>query len=513
MAQRAGWFDTPEFTGILPDAGPSGTLAPKDQSAEQTPQSETESEAISQRGTAMPSETPPKTRPSPARQPDAPTSTAPTSTAITDGGQETGRATSASTPDPQDTSARASRTGGSHSAAMPEDNDAGPETGPTPTTRQHSRVRDADSGMQVTVPVRDEEARAPDAQVTRAEPPQVPSFDIVRVERSGEAVIAGRAAPGSRVTVLRDGQTVARSEANTRGEFVAIPHRPLPSGQLQLTLRAEGPESNETRESERVVVIDIPRGPGGNASERAGQGRESPTQASGQRDGDGSARVATQPSQDGLQRTRDPSTAQAMRSMAATPDAHGDTDNGPGTRGDAPIAVLVPRAGPGAVELLQRPAGETGLEDRQLVLDAVQYTVDGGITIRGQAPAGALVVAYLNATELARTRASADGDWTMTPDAEVSPGLHTLRIDQLGPEGRVQASISTPFANQPMVDELEEDDSMVVIQPGDNLWTIARRIYGQGWEYTLIYRANRDQIGNPDLIYPGQVFVVPEATE
>jgi nucleoid-associated protein YgaU len=51
---------------------------------------------------------------------------------------------------------------------------------------------------------------------------------------------------------------------------------------------------------------------------------------------------------------------------------------------------------------------------------------------------------------------------------------------------------------------------MVVIQPGDNLWTIARRTYGAGWEYTLIYRANRDQIADPDLIYPGQVFVVPE---
>jgi nucleoid-associated protein YgaU len=121
-----------------------------------------------------------------------------------------------------------------------------------------------------------------------------------------------------------------------------------------------------------------------------------------------------------------------------------------------------------------------------------------------------MVVAYLNETELARTRAPADGDWTMSPSAEVPPGLHTLRIEQVGPDGAVQASVSTPFANQPMVDDLEDNEGMVVIQPGDNLWTIARRSYGQGWEYTLIYRANRDQIRDPDLIYPGQVFVVPE---
>jgi nucleoid-associated protein YgaU len=192
----------------------------------------------------------------------------------------------------------------------------------------------------------------------------------------------------------------------------------------------------------------------------------------------------------------------------------GQPSTGAGTRqrqrGDSPIAVLVPREGTGEVEVLQRPSGETGLADRKLVLEAVQYTVDGGISISGRAPSEAMVVAYLNETELARVRTPTDGDWTMAPEADVPPGLHTLRVDQLGPAGEVQASVTTPFANQPMVDELDQDEGMVVIQPGDNLWTIARRTYGQGWEYTLIYRANRDQIRDPDLIYPGQVFVVPE---
>jgi len=53
--------------------------------------------------------------------------------------------------------------------------------------------------------------------------------------------------------------------------------------------------------------------------------------------------------------------------------------------------------------------------------------------------------------------------------------------------------------------------SRVIIQPGDNLWTIARHIYGRGIQYTIIYEANRDQIRDPDLIYPGQVFATPKA--
>jgi hypothetical protein len=49
----------------------------------------------------------------------------------------------------------------------------------------------------------------------------------------------------------------------------------------------------------------------------------------------------------------------------------------------------------------------------------------------------------------------------------------------------------------------------VTIRRGDNLWIIARRVYGAGIRYTTIYAANREQIRDPNLIYPGQVFIVP----
>ena len=524
-------------------------------------------------------------------------------------------------------------TGQTQAGTRPAEQAAGQAAAGPTETGEAPAPRDPDSGMQLTVPARDSAAEAPQgAEVAEVPARQLPSFDIVRVERSGEAVIAGRAAPRSRVTVLQDDQPIATAEADARGEFVAIPHRPLPPGQRQLTLRAEDPESGETSESDRAVVIDIPRMPDddaapaaaasrtaeANTSERgpqvatrgdsdadahsdgdrqsgpsdtpgkqtagpagpetredggagrAAKGDDTPdpvaargqgeaftvpappdagtddaaapaatvtdvpepagggaaaTATSGETGDDAGARVTTRQEDTGAGAGGDRIATRAMRPRAAAPRQGGagtrsdsapvsTSDSAPdsatGGRGGAPIAVLVPREGTGEVEVLQRPSGETGLADRELVLEAVQYTVDGGVSLSGRAPARALVVAYLNESELARTRAAADGDWTMAPEADVPPGLHTLRVDQLGSEGQVRASVSTPFANQPMVDDLDEDEGMVVIQPGDNLWTIARRTYGQGWEYTLIYRANRDQIRDPDLIYPGQVFVVPE---
>jgi nucleoid-associated protein YgaU len=53
-------------------------------------------------------------------------------------------------------------------------------------------------------------------------------------------------------------------------------------------------------------------------------------------------------------------------------------------------------------------------------------------------------------------------------------------------------------------------DQTFVVQPGNSLWRIARRSYGEGLRYTVIYEANKDHIRDPDLIYPGQVFVIPQ---
>lgn len=46
--------------------------------------------------------------------------------------------------------------------------------------------------------------------------------------------------------------------------------------------------------------------------------------------------------------------------------------------------------------------------------------------------------------------------------------------------------------------------SMVVVRRGDSLWRISRRIYGRGARYTTIYRRNKNQIRDPNLIYPRQ---------
>lgn len=89
-----------------------------------------------------------------------------------------------------------------------------------------------------------------------------------------------------------------------------------------------------------------------------------------------------------------------------------------------------------------------------------------------------------------------------TPEAKPAPES----IAQPDIPTMVAVSVGDPNA-------LRFASGKAIIRRGDNLWTIARRVYGEGIKYTTIYQANTGQIRDPDRIYPGQVFELPEGAE
>src|SRR5262245_12955131 len=81
-----------------------------------------------------------------------------------------------------------------------------------------------------------------------------PAFDIARIEPTGEAVIAGRAAPGATVELLRNGELHDRTVADQSGQFAMVPH-PLPPGTYDLTLRAKRPDGTQATAKQSVAVV------------------------------------------------------------------------------------------------------------------------------------------------------------------------------------------------------------------------------------------------------------------
>ncbi|MFK0693027.1 LysM peptidoglycan-binding domain-containing protein, partial [Mesorhizobium sp. IMUNJ 23033] len=83
------------------------------------------------------------------------------------------------------------------------------------------------------------------------------------------------------------------------------------------------------------------------------------------------------------------------------------------------------------------------------------------------------------------------------------------------PEAGAPAEVAaaTPAVPETVAPKLEPADSAVIIRRNDTLWRISRRVYGRGVRYSTIYLANQDQIRNPDRIWPGQVFKVPQKSK
>ncbi len=151
-----------------------------------------------------------------------------------------------------------------------------------------------------------------------------------------------------------------------------------------------------------------------------------------------------------------------------------------------------------------------GLQGKaELRLDSLDYDTAGNLIVSGRAEPGSTVRSYIGDVLVGTGIAGAAGAWSISGDlAGLSAGSETtLRVVQETEPGRITDEVVTPFLIP--AEETRTAPGQVVIQPGNTLWHIAQETYGGGLKYTLIYRANRDRIDDPDLIYPGQVFTLP----
>jgi len=287
-----------------------------------------------------------------------------------------------------------------------------------------------------------------------------PTFDIVRISKDGTAVVAGRAPPGAIVRLSLDGKILAEVPVSHRGEWVAVIDQPLPSGHAELDLLATMADGR-TVTSDAVVALMVP-------------GREAPPHA---------AAVSANAAPTGVAAPESPSV----------------------------LAVLLPKSGEGPAKLLQEPEPAGGPSSNELSVDTVDYDDKGNVVLSGSAPAGSRVLTYVDNKPVGVSQADRNKGWQLKPTAEVSPGSHTLRVDQVDQAGRVVSRIELPFVRTAAAEVLAITAARfrVIVQPGNSLWRIARRVYGDGIRYTVIYQANDGQIRDPDMIFPGQVFNLP----
>ncbi len=283
-----------------------------------------------------------------------------------------------------------------------------------------------------------------------------PAFDVVNVEPAGEAVVAGRAAPNAKVELRDAGKMVAEATTDSAGEFVIIPPALSPGGHSLTLATGESPA-----ETSNAIPVAVPEPP-------------------------------------------------PKEVAAAEPSVKPDQPPSQIAAGPAPASAKV------AVQSIDAGAG-------------------GRLVAKGAAEPNATVRLYLSGAFVGDAKTNGDGRWSLTIEHGMAPGAYELRADQVNPAtaavvARAEAPFDIPASQQgapagSVVASADDKATAVVGSPSDlvvdsvqthhverghTLWGISQKYYGDGSRYQIIFAANTNQIRNPNLIYPGQLFVVPK---
>lgn len=413
---------------------------------------------------------------------------------------------------------------------------------------------------------------APSGAVQTPASPPAPRFDVVRVEPDGSAVIAGQAPAGADVRLMLDDAEVARTEADANGNFVALLSLPPESTSRVMRLMVDGAEDERSPQSVIIGPTAAPMPRSAAAPKVAGSGDakiavvpDAAQAVSDILDDESAGRtpgmvsglpVNSNTSTDTMEPETDHTAAPGSgpdvpQVLLADQDGIRVLQDAGAASGETPLSLdSIAYDAAGMVSLSGR--GTAGAEIR-IFLDGVQK-VNGEIGQDGQwtlaLPGVDPGVYALRAEELDAT--GAVSDTVATPFKREEPAL-IAALDpvakesaqkQLPDSGGANASqaVSSGGADQPVTDTPPQSTeggaiaptsdkldpaavssdldmpavsplprpTIVTVQPGATLWAIARDKLGEGTLYVQVFDANRDKIQNPDLIYPGQVFAVPE---
>ncbi len=257
------------------------------------------------------------------------------------------------------------------------------------------------------------------------------TFDIVRISKHGDAVLAGKSEPNIYIELLNNNEMIANFFSDANGEWIWVSDLPLTEGIKKFKLQHRDKEGIYYKSDQTVVILN-----------------------------DKSSK-------------------------------------------SKPIVAKLLDSDTETIDMLNQDSIGNGLS-----LDLVNYNSSGLILLKGRTLPNH-EVKFLNLNNIIGKSISNDfGKWEFAIKELELLNVKTIFTEINGEE------ISLPFSQV----DLEEyvnvyntnlEERNIVVEPGNSLWRIARKTLGGGIFYSEIYRNNLKRIKNPDLIYPGQVFNIP----
>lgn len=271
--------------------------------------------------------------------------------------------------------------------------------------------------------------------------PIAPSFDVVRIEKDGGAVVVGKAAPNAKVDLILNGKPFGSTKANAKGDWVFIPDKLIPAGDHQLVLESADAKTGTKVRSAQTIVI---------ALSKKKQAKPLVVVASN----DAPSKVLQQPQAE-AQPVKTPAILKpaAKKTMAEAP-APKAMAKAPETKKTARVepAAKVTQAVPEITEppkpvVNNKPvAAKMPLPAKQtLAFGTIDYNDNGNMVFSGTATAGKKIRLYVDNKFVGDTTSDENGKWIFSGRKDIRPGVHQLRADLLSSGGGVARRAAVPF--------------------------------------------------------------------
>ena len=309
---------------------------------------------------------------------------------------------------------------------------------------------DTEDKKEVIVPLVKEvvDAKPIEVKPTRKQAAETIKLEVIRVRPDGSLVIAGKGLPNSKVEIISGSKVIAVTTSDKIGDFVAVPEKQLESGEYFLSFR-------QTTEDKKVII--------------------------------------------------------ANKSVAI---------NVTGAKNDIPIVAIIDSEGKLGAKVIQAPGLDDNkqiskeekniIEDQRdpyiAILAITHDTKVGQLVLSGRAHNGVQINAGFTGKETSSTKIIND-EWTLSIPGKLIAGKQKVFAVLLGKDGKVLSENSIIISGK--IIQNANGKTFVVVQKGDALWNIAYQRLGVGNRYIDIVKLNKNKITNPDLIYPKQLFIIP----
>ena len=287
-------------------------------------------------------------------------------------------------------------------------------------------------------------------------------IDLAQVRPDGNAVFAGKAPPNAKVTVFEGEIILGTTTADASGEWVIVPEKALGTGEHLISVGAETADG-ETNIANVTLAIKVGEG-------------------------------------DDVQ----PLVALLPQSETEIPQLLQSPDDVP----DPAQQVVVSEASDAASEEAAVADPAMAVAGPAIAPRALAWQEGGALTISGVSRGGVSV--RVTAADLAfgDGDVGVDGAWQVSGQVDLDRARRVMRFALVDADGQTVATYELPVATRDLSQGLD-GSRMVIVQQGDALWRIAYRSYGEGIKYVDIVRRNAAAINDPDLIFPNQIFAIP----